>query len=164
MKQRIFTTRNIAYTGLLTAVMYIIGLITIFIGTATGSSIIQFSDVILFSLFGSLINPVLIVSSILSSIFLDMTSGMFIYIPITILIKALIFTTLLLVYKLTKVRYIAIIVAYLWVFLYVLYAYLLFDQSYAIRELIIDSIQYSVTVIFACIFIKIYDFNKLKIK
>ncbi|QHX35768.1 class II fructose-1 [Spiroplasma sp. TIUS-1] len=163
MKPRIFTTRNIAYTGLLTALMYVIGLITIFIGTATGSSIIQFSDVILFSLFGILANPVLIVSSIVSSILLDATSGMFIYIPITALIKILIIITLIITYKLTKIKPLSIVVAYLWVFLYVLFAYLLFDESYAIREAIIDTIQYGVTVIFASIFISLYDFKKIKI-
>lgn len=163
MKPRIFTTRNIAYTGLLTALMYVIGLITIFIGTATGSSIIQFSDVILFSLFGIIASPVLVISSIFSSMMLDATSGMFIYMPITALIKILIFATLIITYKITKIKPLAIIIGYLWVFLYVLFSYLLFDESYAIREAIIDAIQYGVTVIFASVFVSVYDFKKMKI-
>ncbi|QEH61777.1 hypothetical protein SCHIN_v1c05800 [Spiroplasma chinense] len=148
--KKYFDTKKIAQCAMITALMYIIGLPTIFLGNYFGKSIFQISDIFYLSsmLF---INPFVgIISAMLSGALIDLTFGMLFYIPFTVLIKILIGLTL---YFLNKVisYYFVIFISYLWIFLYVIVALILFDRATAVAELFVDLTQYFVTTITSCI-------------
>ncbi|AKX33994.1 hypothetical protein SLITO_v1c03400 [Spiroplasma litorale] len=152
------TTKNIATCGVLTAIMFVMGAIVSTIASMTGKSIIQFSDIIYLILFGKVNLFTLILSAVIAGSMIDLYSGGAIFIPITILVKILIGLTYKLLNKKLNIHLIYII-SYLWVFIYNLYSYILWDTSVLIVELIVNSIQYSVTVGGACLIILTSSLN-----
>ncbi|WP_338985015.1 hypothetical protein [Spiroplasma endosymbiont of Diplazon laetatorius] len=143
-------TIDIATCGVITAIMFSLGVITVTLSNFGGENVFQISD-IFYLVFLNLLNPFLIIfSAILSGVLTDVYAGGVVYIPVTILVKLLIGITFTVLKKILPI-YITIFISYLWVFVYVLFTYILFDKSFLILEAIIDSIQYSVNTFFACI-------------
>ncbi|AUB32149.1 hypothetical protein [Spiroplasma floricola] len=155
------STKSIAICGLITSLMFGIGALSTFISNISGKNIFQISDTIYLSLLNFLNPFLLITSASISGILIDLYAGGFIYMPITVIVKILIGITFILLKKFIPL-YLNIFISYIWIFIYVLYAYLIFDSSVAIVEVITDSIQYSFTVVFASIFC--FSFNKVKLK
>ncbi|WP_339020842.1 hypothetical protein [Spiroplasma endosymbiont of Atherix ibis] len=155
------TTKNIAICGLIISFMFGIGALSSFISNISGKNIFQISDTIYLSLLNFLNPFLLIISASISGVLIDLYAGGFIYMPITIVVKVLIGITFLLLKKIIPL-YLNIIISYIWVFIYVLYAFLVFDSSIAIVEVITDSIQYTFTIVFAIIFY--LSFNKVNLK
>ncbi|AGR42524.1 hypothetical protein [Spiroplasma diminutum] len=142
-------TKQVTLCAILTTLMFVMGIITNLISIGTGKSIFQISDVIFLALLNFLNPFTLVISAILAGIGIDLFAASAIYIPITIMVKVLITFTFIFLKRYIN-TYINIFLSYLWIFIYVLYVYILFDSSFAIIEATTDAIQY-----FANIFISI---------
>ncbi|QGS51886.1 hypothetical protein [Spiroplasma tabanidicola] len=159
--KKLFTTYNISVCGVLAGVMLVLASFSYFLGDLIGKSVFQISDIVYLSMFVTNINPiVLIFSAMVSGSLTDLMFGGLIYIPFTIFIKILIGVTMYFLNKKLKI-YFSIIVSYSYVFLYVLYVYILYDQSTTIVEAITDSIQYSATVVLSLFIVSYKDFKKI---
>ncbi len=143
-------SRQITICGLLTSVMFIIGLVTNLISIGTGKSIFQVSDFLYIALLDFLNPFISILSAIMAGVLTDLFTGGIIYIPITIIVKFLIGVSFIVLKKFIW-SYLNIFISYLWIFTYVLYAYFLFDSSLAIVELLTDTIQYFTNTLLALV-------------
>ncbi|AKU79573.1 hypothetical protein [Spiroplasma turonicum] len=152
------TTKNITTCSLLSAVMFVMGAAISTIASMTGKSIIQFSDIIFLIMLGKTNLFTLILSAIIAGSMIDLYAGGAIFIPITILVKILIGLTYLLLRKKVNIH-IIFIISYLWIFIYNLYTYILWDASTLIVESIVNLIQYSVTVVFSIAIVFVSNFK-----
>ncbi|QBQ07647.1 class II fructose-1,6-bisphosphate aldolase [Spiroplasma gladiatoris] len=151
--KKIFNTKNITICATLASIMVVLSLFSYFLSNITGKSIFQISDIVYLSMFVTTINPlVLIFSSCIAGVLIDLYMGGFIFIPFTIIIKILIGVIVYFLNKKIKIFF-SIPIAYLCIYLYVIYVLVLYDKSSAVVELITDSIQYLVTVSFSLLII-----------
>ncbi|AQU77768.1 hypothetical protein BVA24_04410 [Mycoplasma capricolum subsp. capripneumoniae] len=170
--------KYIVLTAILSSLLTVIALTTSMIQIA-GTGLFQVADGLFLSLTFFIPGPMMfVVWCVYASIF-DLVSGAAFYIPVSILIHILMFITIkLLVNKLPF--YLNIMIAELFIFLYVLYAYIINYYSNAndisqanikaLVSFITDFIQYLVSVISAIFLYNVFDtktflnlFNSLNI-
>ncbi len=153
-------TKNMVMIAFLTSLMVVLGMLSSYFTKQTGKGILQLSEVISLSLVNTVPFFILVFASVCSGILIDLASGGIIYIPITIVVKLLIF---LIVFLLKKriTMYIVVYIAYLPVFIYVPYAWITYDGSRAIQSLINECIQYTGTTVFACVFLKVFKNKRI---
>ncbi len=165
---RLKSIKYLATTGLITAVLVVIAYISQFIqfNFGVGKWVIQLADGLFLGLITLIKGPMLLISGILYVTIIDLVTGGFIFIPISILIRILMF---LITYFGARIlsRYCAIFVSSLMLLLYVLYSYFLFGPNVAIVELIADEIQIAVATIIgitlAIVFVRINEHSINKI-
>ncbi|CEA11322.1 membrane protein [Mycoplasma capricolum] len=170
--------KYIVLTAILSSLLTVIALTTSMIQIAE-TGLFQVADGLFLSLTFFIPGPMMfVVGCVYASIF-DLVSGAAFYIPVSILIHILMFITIkLLVNKLPF--YLNIMIAELFIFLYVLYAYIINYYSNAndisqanikaLVSFITDFIQYLVSVISAIFLYNVFDtktflnlFNSLNI-
>ncbi|WP_338989592.1 hypothetical protein [Spiroplasma endosymbiont of Seladonia tumulorum] len=165
---RLKSLKYLATTGLITALLVVIAYISQFIqfNFGVGKGIIQLADGLFLGLITLIKGPMLLISGILYVTIIDLVTGGFIFIPISILIRILMF---LITYFGARIlsRYGAIFVSSLMLLLYVLYSYFFFGPDVAIVELIADAIQIAVATIMgitlAIVFVRINEHSTNKI-
>nr|CAK98880.1 hypothetical transmembrane protein [Spiroplasma citri] len=165
---RLKSLKYLATTGLITALLVAIAYISqfIWIHFGVGKGIIQLADGLFLALITLIKGPMLLISGILYVTIIDFITGGFIFIPISILIRILMF---FITYYGARIlsRYGAIFVSSLMLLLYVLYSYIMFEPDVAIVELSIDAIQIAVATIIgislSIVFVRINERSTNKI-
>lgn len=143
---RLKSIKYLTTTALITALLVVLSYATQFIRINNTKGILQLADGFFLALIILIRGPMLLICGILYSGIIDLISGAFIFIPVTIIIRILMFClTYFLTQKLS--RYVAMLLSSLMLYLYVLYTYLCFGMSFAILELVNDSIQLAVCYI-----------------
>ncbi|QVK02031.1 hypothetical protein I7636_00275 [Mycoplasma mycoides subsp. capri] len=157
--------KYIVLTAILSSLLTVIALTTSMIQIA-GTGLFQVSDGLFLSLTFFIPGPMMLVVGCVYAMIFDLVSGAAFYVPISIIIHILMFATIkLLMYKLPF--YLNIMIAELFIFLYVLYAYVInyysnsSDTSQAnvkaLISLITDFIQYLVSVISAIVLSNVFN-------
>ncbi|WP_434333516.1 hypothetical protein V2P58_03990 [Mycoplasma capricolum subsp. capricolum] len=157
--------KYIVLTAILSSLLTVIALTTSMIQIA-GTGLFQVADGLFLSLTFFIPGPMMFVVGCVYAMIFDLVSGAAFYIPISIIIHILMFATIkLLMYKLPF--YLNIMIAELFIFLYVLYAYVInyysnsSDTSQAnvkaLISLITDFIQYLVSVISAMVLYNVFN-------
>ncbi|AEM68431.1 membrane protein [Mycoplasma putrefaciens] len=161
--------KYIITTAIITALLVTIAITTSMI--EIGIAKFQIADGLFLSLTFFINGPMMAISGILYSTIFDLVSGGAIFIPASIVIHLLMFIVIKLLNK--KINFIlTILTAELMIFLYVLYGFLLTwgsqdlltAKSEATKELIVDLIQYSISVASAIVlYISFSNKNVVKI-
>ncbi|CBW53782.1 ECF transporter S component family protein [Mycoplasma mycoides] len=157
--------KYIVLTAILSSLLTVIALTTSMIQIA-GTGLFQVADGLFLSLTFFIPGPMMLVVGCVYAMIFDLVSGTAFYVPISIIIHILMFATIkLLMYKLPF--YLNIMIAELFIFLYVLYAYVInyysnsSDTSQAnvkaLISLITDFIQYLVSVISAIVLYNVFN-------
>ncbi|QVK05265.1 ECF transporter S component family protein [Mycoplasma mycoides] len=157
--------KYIVLTAILSSLLTVIALTTSMIQIA-GTGLFQVADGLFLSLTFFIPGPMMLVVGCVYAMIFDLVSGAAFYVPISIIIHILMFVTIkLLMYKLPF--YLNIMIAELFIFLYVLYAYVInyysnsSDTSQAnvkaLISLITDFIQYLVSVISAIVLYNVFN-------
>ncbi|QVK06058.1 ECF transporter S component family protein [Mycoplasma mycoides] len=157
--------KYIVLTAILSSLLTVIALTTSMIQIA-GTGLFQVADGLFLSLTFFIAGPMMLVVGCVYAMIFDLVSGAAFYVPISIIIHILMFVTIkLLMYKLPF--YLNIMIAELFIFLYVLYAYVInyysnsSDTSQAnvkaLISLITDFIQYLVSVISAIVLYNVFN-------
>ncbi|QVK02855.1 ECF transporter S component family protein [Mycoplasma mycoides] len=157
--------KYIVLTAILSSLLTVMALTTSMIQIA-GTGLFQVADGLFLSLTFFIPGPMMLVVGCVYAMIFDLVSGAAFYVPISIIIHILMFVTIkLLMYKLPF--YLNIMIAELFIFLYVLYAYVInyysnsSDTSQAnvkaLISLITDFIQYLVSVISAIVLYNVFN-------
>ncbi|WP_338963689.1 MULTISPECIES: hypothetical protein [unclassified Spiroplasma] len=143
---RLKSLKYLVTTALITALLVTVAYISQFIRLGNGKGILQLADGLFLSLITLIKGPMLLISGVLYVTIIDIITDGFIFIPVSIVIRVLMF---LITYFLARVisRYGAIFLSSLMLLWYVLYSYLLFGSAVAILELINDAIQVAVSTV-----------------
>ncbi|AHF57607.1 hypothetical protein [Spiroplasma eriocheiris] len=147
---RLKSIRYLTTLALVTAILIIIAFISQFIKIANGKSILQLSDGLFLGLTIFIRGPLMLIAGILYAGIIDLITGGLVFIPVSIIIRILMFVLTYFLYRIIT-RYVANLLSSLMLLWYVLYAYLLFGPSAAIIELINDAIQIGICYIFSII-------------
>ncbi|WP_162807931.1 HAD-IIB family hydrolase [Spiroplasma alleghenense] len=146
MKQNLIF--KIAISALISALLVCISFTTIFI-RISDSIVIQFSDGIFMSLVAIISGKIMLIPAIIYPMLVDLSAGVIIYIPISILIRLLMF----MIIKFSKkylTSYGAFFLAGLTMFLYLPFTYILFrEKGLLATEAIVDLVQVTLSVIIA---------------
>lgn len=160
------SSRYVTKTGILVALLFVVGLTTAFF--KFGDSAFQFADGFYFALICLIPGPMMMVVGLVYPLLFDLLNGGFIFIPISLLVHFLMFIFIKLLQK-PLTSYGSMMIGGLMLFFYVLYIYLInlnlgFDvaRSIALKELIVDAIQYSISLLIG--FILYFSLSKPKIK
>ncbi|WP_338970653.1 HAD-IIB family hydrolase [Spiroplasma endosymbiont of Labia minor] len=144
---------------LIISVLIAIGYVSSFIKISINSNF-QISDGIFFSLTAFIPGPMMLIVGIIYSPLLDLLMGSIIYMPFTLLIHILMWSVIYFFKKFLTV-YVAFLISSILTLLYVLIAFIIYDKTVAILELITDSIQLSISfVISSIIFFSLNRLNK----
>ncbi|WP_434325737.1 hypothetical protein [Mycoplasma leachii] len=157
--------KYIVLTAVLSSLLTVIALTTSMIQIA-GTGLFQVADGLFLSLTFFIPGPMMLVVGCVYAMIFDLVSGAAFYVPISIIIHILMFVSIkLLIYKLPF--YLNIMIAELFIFLYVLYVYVInyysnsSDTSQAnvkaLISLITDFIQYLVSVISAIVLYNVFN-------
>ncbi|WP_303662518.1 hypothetical protein [Williamsoniiplasma luminosum] len=143
--------KYIAQTAVITALLVALGLTTTWFHFQINGIIFQIADGLFLGLICIIPGPMMLVAGIIYPMLLDLISGGFLFIPVSILVHVLIFVACKLLGKVIT-GYGAIPVSALLIFIYVLYAYLLglntgTGDSAAMTELVVDAVQYGFSVL-----------------
>ncbi|WP_031542931.1 hypothetical protein [Mesoplasma photuris] len=159
--KKYFNTKYITLTAMITAVLVVVSLVTIFI--KIGDSTFQLSTGLYIALCGLIPGPSMLITGIVYGAIIDMINGGFIYIPLTIIINILIFLVIT-ASKKSKLIYLIMILASSLVFLYIPYSYLInnFEMSALIKEVIVDSVQFAVSCVAAIGLYCVLNKNRFK--
>lgn len=143
---RLKSLKYLVTTTLITALLVTVAYISQFIRLGNGKGILQLADGLFLALITLIKGPMLLISGVLYVTIIDIITDGFIFIPVSIVIRVLMF---LITYFLARVlsRYGAIFLSSLMLLWYVLYSYLLFGSAVAILELINDAIQVAVSTV-----------------
>lgn len=153
---RLSSLKYLLTTAFITAFLLGCGYISAFIPlpglSSAGSGYLQLTDIIALSLIYFIPGPMLLFANPIAMVLADILSGYFIYIPITIVTRILMFITVRLLE-----RYMHFVFYYFFavlpiVSIYPFYTWLVFDSTSALKELIIDIIQSITTYFFALFF------------
>ncbi|WP_425379583.1 hypothetical protein [Spiroplasma endosymbiont of Stenodema calcarata] len=163
---RLKSLKYLVTTGLITALLVTIAYVSQFIRIGNGKGILQLADGLFLALITLIKGPMLLISGVLYVTIIDIITGGFIFIPVSVVIRVLMF---LITYFLARflTRYGAIFCSSLMLLWYVLYSYFLFGTAVAITELINDAIQIAVSTILgitlSVIFVRInqHSINKI---
>ncbi|WHQ37546.1 hypothetical protein [Spiroplasma sp. SV19] len=143
---RLKSLKYLVTTALITALLVTVAYVSQFIRIGNGKGILQLADGLFLALITLIKGPMLLISGVLYVTIVDVITGGFIFIPVSIVIRILMFV---ITYFLSRIltRYGAIFCSSLMLLWYVLYSYLLFGSAVAIVELINDAIQIAVSTI-----------------
>ncbi|ATZ18800.1 hypothetical protein ESOMN_v1c04180 [Williamsoniiplasma somnilux] len=163
---RFKSIRYIVEASMILAILVILSLTTLFF--KINDTTFQITDGLYLVLCALVPGPMMLVVGISYSTIIDLISGGFIFIPITITIHILMFCVVKILKKPIS-PYLSFIVAALLIFIYVFYVYLLNlnlghlqAQNVAIKELITDSIQFGISIIIS--FVLYFFLSKKNIK
>lgn len=153
MKRHYLTSYYLVVTGCLSALMVVMAVATSFI--KLGSTTFQIADGLYLTLISTIPGPMMLIVGIIYPLVFDLVSGGAIFIPFSIFIHALMFILVKLLQE--KVSFFLVfIVAPLLIFTYVPFNYLInlssgvkIAQAMAVKELIVDIIQFILTAVIA---------------
>nr|VZR96909.1 hypothetical protein MF5293_00056 [Mycoplasma feriruminatoris] len=157
--------KYIVLTAILSSLLTVIALTTSMIQIA-GTALFQVADGLFLSLTFFIPGPMMLVAGCVYAMIFDLVSGAAFYVPISIIIHILMFVCVkLLIYRLPF--YLNIMISELFIFLYVLYAYVINYYSNssdvsqanikAVISLVTDFIQYLVSVISAIFLYNVFN-------
>ncbi|ATZ16397.1 putative energy coupling factor transporter S component [Entomoplasma freundtii] len=160
-------TRYLVTTAVLLAVLFIMALPTIFI--KIGDSSFQIADGLYMALICVIPGPMMLIDGILWPTFFDLASGGMAYIPMSILVRVLMFAVIKL-FKKPLTVYGALAFAGLMLFFYLPYNYginlsLGKEQAtaYMLKEFIVDVIQYGISLMVSVLLVTLFRRPKMRV-
>lgn len=153
MKRRYFTSYYLVLTSCLSALTIVIAFATSFI--KFGNTTFQIADGLYLTLVSIIPGPMMLIVGIIYPLVFDLITGGFIFIALSIVIHCLMFMLIKVGPEKISIS-LLFIIASLLIFVYVPFNYLInlgsgakMAQAMAVKELIVDSIQYVLTVAIA---------------
>ncbi|AGM25266.1 ECF transporter S component family protein [Spiroplasma chrysopicola] len=147
---RLKSLKYLVTTGVITGLLIALAYVTQFIRIGSTQSILQLADGLFLSLIILIPGPMMLISGIIYVGVIDLLTGSFVYIPISMAIRMLMFFITAFGYKILT-RYVAFFLSSLMTYLYVIPAYFLFGPAVGVVEVINDSIQIGVSIVLAII-------------